>query len=404
MGPMERTGPQFRPRVIPSVRHVRSRTASTRRRMLGLVGGLGLSAALALSACTAPARSLSVASPGQAQAAQALPSPAPFTPSGDPVVDVVAKVAPAVVNITSETQSPDSIFGGGGGKGVGTGFVIRSDGVIVTNFHVVEGAVKLTVTLPEPNGRVLQGRVIGGDSEHDVAVVKVDATGLPTVALGDSSQVALGERVIALGYALALPGGPTVTTGIISSTARTVQVQDPNGPDGPITRTLQDVFQTDAAINPGNSGGPLVDMAGNVVGINTAGSGNAENIGFAIDVNAVKPIIDRAISSPAAPTAYLGVSTTTVDAGVAAQFGLGVDHGALVVDVTPDGPAAKAGISAGDVIVSFDGNEITDAQQLGDLILDHQPNDKVQVGLSTEGGDQTVSATLGVRPLPAETP
>jgi len=216
--------------------------------------------------------------------------------------------------------------------------------------------------------------------------------------------VALGERVIALGYALALPGGPTVTTGIISSTARTVQVQDPNGPDGPITRTLQDVFQTDAAINPGNSGGPLVDLAGNVVGINTAGSGNAENIGFAIDVNAVKPIIDHTISAPAAPTAYLGVSTTTVDAGVAAQFGLAVDQGALVVDVTPSGPADKAGIESGDVIVSFDGTQITDAQQLGELILDHQPDDKVDVGLSTQGGNQTVSVTLGVRPLPVETP
>src|SRR5439155_15985804 len=131
----------------------------------------------------------------------------------------------------------------------------------------------------------------------------------PTVALGDSSQVLLGESVIALGYALALPGGPTVTSGIISSLARTVQASDPNAPNG--SRTYQDALQTDAAINPGNSGGPLVDLAGNVIGINTAGNAQAENIGFSIAIDAVKPIIEQALLHPKQAAAYIGVSTET---------------------------------------------------------------------------------------------
>src|SRR5207253_609455 len=151
------------------------------------------------------------------------------------------------------------------------------------NFHVVGGALNIKVTMPPPDGRSFAGRVIGGDSDHDLAVLKVEARGLPTVPMGDSSNVLLGERVIALGYALALPGGPTVTSGIVSALARTVRAQDPNGPNGqPVVRTYQDALQTDAAINPGNSGGPLVDLVGNVVGINTAGSEQAENVGFAI--------------------------------------------------------------------------------------------------------------------------
>jgi S1-C subfamily serine protease len=267
----------------------------------------------------------------------------------------------------------------------------------VTNFHVVEGALNLKVTLPPPDSRSFTARVIGGDSQHDLAVLKIEATGLPTVALGTSDDVALGERVIALGYALALPGGPTVTSGILSALARTVQVQDPSQN---ITRTLEDALQTDAAINPGNSGGPLVDLAGNVIGINTAGNSGAENIGFAIAVDAAKPIIQQAIDHPNAPAAYLGVSTQTVDAGLAAQLGLPADHGAYVVALAPDGPAAKAGIAAGDVIVGFGGAAIQTDQQLRDAILGKEPGDAASVDvIRPDGAKDTVTVTLGVRPL-----
>jgi S1-C subfamily serine protease len=286
---------------------------------------------------------------------------------------------------------------------VGTGFIIRPDGVIVTNFHVVEGALNIKVTLPAPDGRSFDARVIGGDSDHDLAVLKVQGSGLPTIPLGDSSTLVLAEPVIALGYALALPGGPTVTQGIISALARTVQATDPNGgPNGQgITRTYQDALQTDAAINPGNSGGPLVDLAGNVVGINTAGNAQAENIGFAIAIDAAKPIIERAVAHPSAPSPFLGVTTETVNAAVAAQLGLPVDHGAVVLAVAPGGPAGRAGIMIGDVIVGFNGKPVNSSDDLGRLILAGSVNQRVEINLVRANGSKaTVTAILGVRPLP----
>ncbi len=315
---------------------------------------------------------------------------------------MVKRVAPAVVNVTTAVPNPDAFLGGGQtGKGVGTGFVVRSDGIIVTNFHVVEGALNIKVTLPPPDNRSFTARVIGADQDRDLAILKVNATGLPTVPLGNATDVQLGERVIALGYALALPGGPTVTSGIISSLARTVQATDPQAQGG--TRTYQDALQTDAAINPGNSGGPLVDLAGNVVGINTAGNQQAENVGFAIAITeSVKSLISRAIGHPQSALAYLGVSSQTVDAGVAAQFDLAVDHGALVLALAPNGPADKAGIETGDVIVAFGGRSVETSDDLGKLILDRKPGEVVSVGVVPRGGTKdTVRVTLGVRPLPS---
>jgi S1-C subfamily serine protease len=332
-----------------------------------------------------------------------LPSPnSLYDPSSDPIVEVVKQVAPAVVNITTNTLQQDSFFGTTQpGRAVGTGFIIRSDGIVVTNFHVVEQAVRIRVTLPPPDGRTYTAREIGGDSAHDLAVLQIQGAGFPTVPLADSAKLKLGQRVIALGYALALPGGPTVTQGIISSLARTVQAQDPNANNGQgATRTYEDVLQTDAAINPGNSGGPLVDLAGNVVGINTAGAGGAENVGFSIAINAAKPMIQRVIEHPAAPTPYLGVSTTTVGPGLASQYNLPVDHGALVVQVVAGGPAQKAGIKTGDVIVQFEGKNLNSSEDLGAAILQRNPGDSVQVRVVHENGDaETFTAMLGSRPV-----
>ncbi len=358
-------------------------------------------AGLVLAACTSTPSIKRSSTSSRPTATPALPSPSgSYDPNADPVVQVVQKVAPAVVNVTTRTLSQSVIGGSAPGKAVGTGFIIRSDGFIVTNFHVVEGALTIKVTLPAPDSRTFGARVVGGDSEHDLAVLHVAATGLPTVPMGDSNHLELGERVIALGYALALPGGPTVTTGIISALDRTIQAADPEASGG--SRTYQDVLQTDAAINPGNSGGPLVDLNGNVVGINTAGAGQAENVGFSIAIDAAKPIIDEAIKNPEKPTAYLGVSTTTVGPGVASQFGLSVDHGALVVQLAPGGPANKAGIKTGDVIVAFDGKAVSTSDGLGSLILAHKPGDQVTVKVvRADGTTQEVTATLGARPLPA---
>ncbi len=373
-------------------------------------GAAIVAAAVALSACsssppattsrTGPsAASTTAGSSSGSVSTLTASSSGSYDPSTDPVVEAVKRVAPAVVNITTQTQSVNAIFGGSStGKGVGTGFVVRSDGVIVTNFHVVEGAVSITVTLPAPDNRTFQARVIGSNSEHDLAILKVGATGLPTVALGSSSSLMLGERVIALGYALALPGGPTVTSGIVSSLDRTIQVQDP---EAGLTRTYQDALQTDAAINPGNSGGPLVDLNGNVVGIDSAGTESAQNIGFAIAIDAARSAIEQAILHPKAASAYLGVTTETVTPGLASQFGLTATRGALVVAVSAGAPADKAGIVEGDVIVRFDGTAVTSSDGLGTLIGKHKPGDRVAVVVATSNGRQrTITVTLGTRPGP----
>ena len=212
--------------------------------------------------------------------------------SGDAVVQVVKDVEPAVVNVTATSAVTDPFGGSSTQQATGSGFIVSSDGVIFTNDHVIEGASKVEVTLTD--GRTLEATVTDTDATHDFAVLKVDATDLPTVTLGNSSDLQLGQSVVAIGYALGLEGGPSVTSGIISSLERTVQAQDPNVAGG--VRTYENVLQTSAAINPGNSGGPLVDLEGRVVGISTAGVSSADNIGFAISIDAARSFIASAVA------------------------------------------------------------------------------------------------------------
>jgi serine protease Do len=331
--------------------------------------------------------------------------PLPPGTRGDRIVAVVQLVLPAVVNVTTDQFQP----GVGDGQGVGTGFVVRSDGVIVTNCHVVEGANKITVFSSDDTPKQYPGRVIGGDCEHDLAIVKIDATNLPTVPLGTSDDLVLGQRVVALGYALALDGGPTVTSGIISSLGRTIRANDPNcgeacGANG--TRVYADIIQTDAAINPGNSGGPLVNLAGQVVAINSAGSAAAENIGFSIPIDAAKATIAKAESDPLAPSSYLGVITAPVTAtDVSLQVPQGVDAGAYVLSVVTKSPAEDAGIHEGDVILSLDGKAVVDPDALGTVLADLKPGQDVAVEVvGPDGSARTVAATLGTRPLPTALP
>src|SRR5438132_13104313 len=204
----------------------------THRGPLAVALGFTTAVAVGLAACTSSPGTPNVGPSGSTAGGAALslaPPNTPYDANTDPVVQVVRRVSPAVVNVTTRTVSQDSLFGGTvTGKAVGTGFIVRSDGVIVTNCHVVEGALTIKVALPPPDTRTFPAHWIGGDCDHDLAVLEPDhaQSGLPTVALGDSSRLELGERVIALGYALALPGGPTVTSGIISALQRTVQASD----------------------------------------------------------------------------------------------------------------------------------------------------------------------------------
>ena len=198
----------------------------------------------------------------------------------------------------------------------------------------------------------------------DLAVLDVDANDLPTVTLGDSDALQLGQRVVAVGYALGLEGGPSVTAGIVSSLTRQIDVQDTGCPVSECgadqTRVYDHVIQTDAAINPGNSGGPLLNMDGQVVGINSAGANQAENIGFAIQIDSVKPTIFQAAEHPSQPVAFMGISSGPAsDPQVEFQFAPPVDRGAVIVDVVGGGPADDAGIVVGDTIVRFDDQTVT---------------------------------------------
>jgi S1-C subfamily serine protease len=347
---------------------------------------------VALIALTLAGCSAKLAPTGTTGAPLVTPS-SPLPPvEASTVEEVVRRVLPAVVNVRSDIGQP-------GQAPEGTGFVVGGDGVVVTNYHVVEGAFEIEVVTGD--GDRLQARAIGGDFAADLAVLKVDAEDLPTVPLGDSDQLRLGQDVVALGFALGLEGGPSVTTGIVSGLGRTIDA----GGQGVETRTYEDVIQTDAAINPGNSGGPLVDLQGRVVGINTAGvgAGAAENIGFAIAINRARPVIDHAIEDPEGPAPLLGVSTQPVTPAMAAQLGLSVDEGALVRAAPAGGPAAEGGIEVGDVIVAVAGEEVTDNDSLQKRLLEHEPNERVEVTVIRGTETVTIEVTLGVRPLPIET-
>jgi S1-C subfamily serine protease len=314
-------------------------------------------------------------------------------PPGDEtsIESVVTKVLPAVVNVVTDF-------------GEGTGFIVRQDGIVVTNYHVVEGGPSsIQVLTSEEEPTTYEARVIGGDVESDLAVLDIDAEGLPTVPLGSSEDLRLGQEVVAIGYALGLQGGPSVTSGIVSSLTRHITVNDPNCRECETAgqRTYGQVIQTDAAINPGNSGGPLVDLAGNVVGINSAGNSSAENVGFAIQIDAAKPVIFDAAENPDAPVAFMGIGATDAsDPQFAFQFDPATTSGAGIFDVVQDSPASDAGVQVGDVVVGFDGQEIANGDDLRDAIRSHAPGDEVQVELVR--GDQriTVTVTLGTNPVP----
>jgi S1-C subfamily serine protease len=323
---------------------------------------------------------------------------------------VLARVEPAVVAIDS--QSGGSSGSGDFVEAAGTGMILTPDGEVLTNNHVVSGASTVTVTLFGQT-KALPAHVIGTDPSVDVALVQIDhASGLPTVTLADSSQTRVGDTVLAIGNALALAGGPSVTEGIVSAENRTLSAENDSGQ----TENLTGLLQTDAAINPGNSGGPLVDSQAQVVGMNTAvassSSGNAptENIGFAITVDSVKPLLPRlrqggtggaGASAPAtipANSAYIGVTVGPVTPALQEQDHLTPSTGALILSVQPGSPAAKAALQVDDVIVSLNGTAITSPADLHAAIHPLNPGDQVALGIYRGTTRMTVSVTLGVLP------
>ena len=387
-------------------------TVSHPRRSIGAVRGLGIGALCLVSAGDGAAL-VSGGSVFAADTTAPAATPAANDAAGDnqTIIDVVKAVSPAVVTINvtvgaTASQDPNAVGNGPQGfvqQGTGSGVIIDPSGLILTNHHVVQDASTVSVVLAD--GRTFDGTVAGIDTYTDLAFVKIDATGLPTAALGTSSAVQLGQLAIAMGDPLGqFPG--SVTSGIVSGLDRTVVVSDQSGQN---PNRLVHLIQTDAAINPGNSGGPLLDGDGKVIGIDTAEAGSAQGIGFAIPIDLAKPIITQVQAGQAIARPWIGIYYQPLDAQIAKDKNLSVDAGAWIGAATAadgtktspivkDGPAAKASLKDGDIITAIDSQTI-DAQHPLDLVLlTHAPGDKVTLTVLRDGASQSIDLTLGTRP------
>ena len=260
-------------------------------------------------------------------------------------------------------------------------------GRILTNAHTVDGAERILVGLGD--GRVLGGAVLGADEDTDIAVVKVEGDHLAPAEFGDSDKLKVGQPVLAIGNPLGLPGGPTVTSGVVSSLHRSIQIGDGDG--------LQ-VIQTDAAVNPGNSGGPLVDLQGRIIALNAATIPYAEGIGFAVPINAALDVARQIIDHGRAQRAWLGVVGYDVDARIARYYGLPVSQGVFVVELSEGGPAAGAGLRVGDVVTSLDGRPLTAVSDLVEALRGKKIGDTVAVEIERQG-TKKIQVTLGTRPF-----
>jgi S1-C subfamily serine protease len=390
-----------------------------------------------------PAQAASLVTP-TAGSAQQSPTAA-FTGVNDMVVTAAGRVSPAVVTIISSTatgttgsgqlQDPfgqgngtdpfgqgngqgngTDPFGQGNGQGngqsqgnggssqspyglpadqspvgVGSGFIFDANGWILTNHHVVDGATNLTVQLAD--GRSFPATVYGTDTLTDLAIVKIDATGLPVANLGDSSALRVGQLAIAVGDPLGeYPG--TVTTGVVSGLGRSIQ-------DASID--LDNLIQTDAAINPGNSGGPLVDETGAVIGIDTAIAGSAQGIGFAIPVNLAKPLMKQALAGQQLSRPWLGVRYQPLDAGVATRNDLSATSGAWITSggngaaIESGSPADKAGLKEGDIITAVNGTKIDTSHPLIELIASNAPGETITLSVRRGSADADIQVTLTTR-------
>ena len=319
---------------------------------LALGIGIGCGQELMNSTRTEPLQAQTVALSGDERAA----------------IDVTRQVTPAVVGIQTRTGS-------------GSGVIIRSDGVILTNYHVVGNTRQVLVNTTD--GSEYQGTVLGGDPTIDIAVVQVPANGLPAAPLGDSDLIEVGQYAIAIGNPLGFER--TVTRGIVSGLNRA------------LGRQLDELIQTDAAINPGNSGGPLVSSAGQVIGINTAviNPGVATGIGFAVPINLARDIAEQLLTTGVVRRAFLGIEYLDVTPQMAAQFGLPVEQGIVVMRIGQGTPAAQAGLRQGDIIVELDGAEIRSGGDLRRFLRDHDAGDQISIAVIRGAQRAALRATLG---------
>ncbi len=361
---------------------------------------LALAAALMLSACGQP-------QPSKAQegvfAEQSRQAPRDATAMKSSFAPVVREAAPAVVNISArgvqQVRDPFfEMFGGGPQSrvtgSIGSGVIVRSDGVVVTNNHVIENMQQIRVTLNDR--REYAAKVLLADSRSDIAVLQLEGVegSLPVLRIDDQEEQQVGDLVLAIGNPFGV--GQTVTTGIISALNRTETGISDSG----------SFIQTDAAINPGNSGGALVDMDGDLIGINTAifsRTGSSTGVGFAVPATMVKRVVDSAAGgAKAVVRPWLGVKGDTVSADIARSLGLSRPQGLIITEVYPQGPGARAGLEEGDVITAIDGAEINDQGGLNFRVGTKSPNDTVAVTILRDGRTQTINARVSTLPGDAE--
>lgn len=327
------------------------------------------------------------------------------------IAGTVKQVSPAVVNIETEVVEKNGLegnpyfndpffrefFGDGYSpqpqisKGLGTGFITDKSGLILTNEHVVHGASKITVKL-QGSDTPVPAEVVGADPELDLAVIRIKTKNdLPTLKLGDSGKITAGDWVIAIGNPYGLDH--TVTVGVISAKGR-----------GPVTigsRQFKNLLQTDAAINPGNSGGPLMNVSGEVIGINTAVNAQAQGIGFAIPINTVKEVINELVSKGKVVRPYMGVYLQPLDKELAAYLGAPNTDGALIADVTPGGPAEKAGLIKGDIIYKVNGEKVKTPDDLTGVIKKSKVGAKLILEIFRGGKSRFIDLTLAEKPVTA---
>lgn len=310
------------------------------------------------------------------------------------VEDVVSKSSPAVVSVVAKQVYLDLFRGPVSEQAsIGTGFIIESNGLILTNKHVVADA-EATYTVVLPDDKSFEVKKIARDPLHDLAILKIEASGLPRLSLGDSSKVKVGESVVAIGNALGRFSN-TVTTGVVSGIGRGITAGDSLGQ----SENLENVIQTDAALNPGNSGGPLINLSGEVIAINSAISPSGQNIGFAIPINTAKKTIDSYNKTGKISQPFLGVSYQMITEDMSSLRRLPM--GAFIERVLPDSPADKAGLQGGDIIRKVDGTDLSRANTLARILQNYNAGDTITLVVDRNGQDTTIRAVLGEAPTPS---
>ena len=302
-------------------------------------------------------------------------------------IQAVERAGSSTVNVSTAERPYGPPWGPWPRRGFGSGVVLDDQGHILTTHHVVDGAEKVIVTFND--GQVLSGTVVGGDEETDIAVVRVESKGFRAADYANSDELKVGQPVLAIGNPLGLPGGPTVTSGVISSLRRHLG----RGPGDGLP-----VIQTDAAVNPGNSGGPLVDLRGRVVAINAATIPYAEGIGFAIPINAALSAAREIVANGRIARPWLGIGGYDVDRRLSAYYGITSRHGVFASEITPGSPAETSGLQVGDVITSVGGKPLTGVVDLIDALRERKIGDAIEIEGERRGQRLRVKATLGPRP------